>query len=176
MVIKGNTLHPGQSILQVCKNSKIISHMYPLHEPSELDLLKQQSWNYSSFPLWDVKNYFGESITFYFAFISFYTSYLWPTAIAGILQTAISMDISRCYIFFALFKMIWVTLFLEMWKRKSNELAYIMGTLKLINIPKLHPTFRGLHMDIDPVTKQRVPVYPAYRRHLKNIQINMHAS
>lgn len=63
--------------------------------------------------------------------------------------------------------MIWLTLFLECWKRRSNELAYSWGTLRLVNLPKLNPTFRGMHMDIDPVTKQHVPVYPAYRRHLK---------
>ncbi|CAL1276359.1 unnamed protein product [Larinioides sclopetarius] len=152
--------------VQVCRNNGIVTYMYPLHEPAELEILKKK-WTFTSLPLGDVRNYFGEAIAFYFAFTFYYTCYLLPTAIIGAIQTVISFDISRCYIFFAIFKMIWVTLFLESWKRKSNELAYTWGTLRLINLPKLHPTFRGVHMDIDPVTKQHVPVYPAYKRHFK---------
>lgn len=75
--------------------------------------------------------------------------------------------------------MIWLTVFLECWKRKSNELAYTWGTLKLVTIPKLHPTFRGKYMEIDPVTKQYVPAYPGYKRHLRvyvDFDINIFAS
>ncbi|GIY36096.1 anoctamin-10 [Caerostris extrusa] len=160
-------LYPGQSIIQVCRNNGIITNLYPLHELAELEVLKKK-WTFTSLPISDIRNYFGESVAFYFSFIYCYTWYLLPPAIIGAIQTVISFDISRSYIFFAIFKMIWVTLFLEYWKRKSNELAYSWGTLRLVNIPKLHPTFRGLHMDIDPVTKQHVPVYPAYKRHFKN--------
>ncbi|GFQ67316.1 anoctamin-10 [Trichonephila clavata] len=159
-------LYPGQSIIQVCKINGIITFMYPLHEPSELEVLKQK-WTFTRLPIGDVRNYFGESVAFYFAFIYFYTWALLPPAIVGAIQSVISFDISRSYIFFAIFKMIWLTLFLECWKRKSNELAYTWGTLRLVNLPKLHPTFRGMHMDIDPVTKRHVPVYPAYKRHFK---------
>ncbi|GBM26977.1 Anoctamin-10 [Araneus ventricosus] len=151
---------------RVCRNNGIITYMYPLHEPAELEILKKK-WTFTSLPLGDVRNYFGEAVAFYFAFTFYYTCYLLPTAVIGAIQSVISFDISRCYIFFAIFKMIWVTLFLENWKRKSNELAYTWGTLRLINLPKLHPTFRGIHMDIDPVTKQHVPIYPAYKRHFK---------
>lgn len=117
--------------------------------------------------LGDIRNYFGEAVAFYFAFIVYYTWALLVPAIIGILQTIISFDISRSYVFFASIKMIWLTVFLECWKRKSNELAYTWGTLKLVSIPQLHPTFRGRYMEIDPVTKKYVPVYPGYKRHLK---------
>ncbi|KAG8202152.1 hypothetical protein JTE90_010511 [Oedothorax gibbosus] len=159
-------LFPGQSIIEVCKLNGIITNMFPLHESTELETLRNK-WNFKSFPLGDIRNYFGESVAFYFEFICFYNWALLPPAIVGAIQTVISFDITRSHIFFAIFKMIWLTLFLECWKRRSNELAYTWGTLRLVNIPKLHPTFRGMHMDIDPVTKQHVPVYPAYRRHFK---------
>ncbi|XP_054708647.1 anoctamin-10-like [Uloborus diversus] len=159
-------LYPGQSIVQVCKNNHIIDCIYPLHEPSELETLKK-NWSFTKVPIGDVRNYFGEAVAFYFTFICFYTWALLPPAFVGMLQTVISFDISRSHVPFAIFKMIWLTLFLEYWKRKSNELAYTWCTLRLVTIPKLHPTFRGRYMEIDPVTKLYVPVYPAYRRHFK---------
>lgn len=159
-------LYPGQSVIQVCKNNGIIECMFPLHESSELKSLKNK-WSWKCLPLSDIRNYFGEAVAFYFAFIFYYTWALLVPAVIGALQTIISFDISRSYIFFASIKMIWLTIFLEFWKRKSNELAYTWGTLKIVNIPQLHPTFRGRHMEIDPVTKKYVPVYPGYKRHFK---------
>nr|XP_042898034.1 anoctamin-10 isoform X2 [Parasteatoda tepidariorum] len=159
-------LFPGQSIIQVCRNHGIIEHMYPLHEKTELNQLINK-WTFRFLPLDDIRNYFGESVAFYFSFISYYTWALLPPAAIGFCQTIYSFDITRSHLFFATFKMIWLTIFLEFWKRRSNELAYGWGTLRLVNLPKLHPTFRGRCMQIDSVTKQHVPVYPAYRRHLK---------
>lgn len=48
-----------------------------------------------------------------------------PPPLGGLFQT--SRDI--CCVVFALFNVVWATLFLERWKRREAELAYKWGTL-----------------------------------------------
>ena len=44
-------------------------------------------------------------------------------------QDALTED--TAFVIFALFNVIWVTLYLESWKRKSSELAFAWGTADL---------------------------------------------
>lgn len=59
-----------------------------------------------------------------FCDVKHYIIYVPPTLV-GLFQT--SRDI--CCVVFALFNVVWATLFLERWKRREAELAYKWGTL-----------------------------------------------
>lgn len=69
-----------------------------------------------------------------------------------------SQDI--CCVVFALFNVVWATLFLERWKRREAELAYRWGTLDTPaeSLEEPRPQFR--------VRRRRRHVMDGYKRHL----------
>ena len=82
-------------------------------------------------PLNFIKDYFGEKFGFYFAWLIHYTGWLIPVAIIGV-AFGIAMIVegsneglepshflaSPLSIIYGLIIMIWITLFVESWKRK----------------------------------------------------------
>ncbi|KAG1650239.1 Anoctamin-10 [Nymphon striatum] len=161
------TLYPGQSLVQVLQNSNIISQMYPLHESEKLKSLGQKWYRtlIKNQPIDEIRNYFGEEIAMYFAFLGHYTLALVPPAIIGIIQLLTSVDTIHEYTFFAVFNLIWVTLFLERWKRNCSELAYNWGTIAAddTSVPEPRPNYYG-DMAIDVVTGRHQCHYPAWKR------------
>lgn len=99
-------------------------------------------------------NYFGVQIALYFAWLGHYTTALFIPAIVGLLFWVRKLGIKSYLVFmrwtlshfqfffygreelfediafviFAFFNVIWATLYLESWKRRSSELAYTWGT------------------------------------------------
>ncbi|NXH79957.1 ANO8 protein, partial [Edolisoma coerulescens] len=120
-------------------------------------------------PLDDICDYFGVKIAMYFAWLGFYTSAMvYPAVFGSILYTftnsdQTSQDIS-CVVF-ALFNVIWATLFLEEWKRRGAEFAYKWGTLDTPaeSIEEPRPQFRGMKR-ISPVTSAEEFYYPPWKR------------
>ena len=87
-------------------------------------------------PLNVIKDYYGEKLAFYFAWLIHYTGWLIPPMLIGILFSAgLSYD---CYynnetyeqwlnspftFFYGIFMMIWATLINESWVRKQNQIS-----------------------------------------------------
>lgn len=71
------------------------------------------------------------------------------------------------FVFFTIFNIIWASLFLETWKRKSAELAFHWGTLdqkhELLEDPR--PMYRG-PLQVSPVSGRLEPYYPDWKRNL----------
>jgi len=120
--------------------SGVITKMFPLHtkkKKQELLTVWAKPKNFfSPQPLNLVRNYFGEEIALYFAWLGFYTQWLWIATIVGIIATIFwlvdkwsaadwAVWVSSIY---AIFLSFWATFFLEYWKRKNNELNYYWGT------------------------------------------------
>ena len=77
-----------------------------------------------------------------------YTKWLIAPAVLGIVTFILSnrSEITRdwCILFFNIFNIVWATLFLEAWKRKSAELAYKWGTMDMPSdaLKEPRPLFR----------------------------------
>lgn len=158
-------LYSGQSIVQVCLSKNIIKNVYSLHDQEALKKLGG-SWCKTLFkkqPFDEIKDYFGESITLYFSFLGFYTEALIVPVILGILQLFVSRETLP---FFCIFNVVWVTLFLEIWRRKSNELAYRWGTIGMTSMDEPRPNFRGT-MGVDAITGKVLPQAPRYLTYVK---------
>ncbi|KFO24699.1 Anoctamin-8 [Fukomys damarensis] len=134
----------------------IIQQVFPVHEQRILNRL-MKSWVQAvceNQPLDDICDYFGVKIAMYFAWLGFYTSAMvYPAVFGSVLYTfteadQTSRDVS-CVVF-ALFNVIWSTLFLEEWKRRGAELAYKWGTLdspgEAMEEPR--PQFRELVLSV----------------------------
>ncbi|XP_067872114.1 anoctamin-8 isoform X2 [Heterodontus francisci] len=122
-------------------------------------------------PINEICDYFGVKIAMYFSWLGYYTwCMIYPAVIGLGLWTFTESDqTSRDVICvaFALFNVVWTTLFLEGWKRQSAELAYKWGTLdrpaELIEEPRTQ--FRGVKR-VSPVTGCEDFYYPPWKRRL----------
>jgi hypothetical protein len=90
-------------------------------------------------PLNFIANYYGEKMGFYFAWLSFYTSWLIIPAIPGIIlfiyqmstlldqfNNGQSLSIDSPYnCLYSLVMSVWSTVLMEIWKRRQNEIAHI---------------------------------------------------
>ncbi|XP_029938533.1 anoctamin-8 [Salarias fasciatus] len=172
----GEVLHninflEGQPIIPELSARGVIQQVFPLHEQRILSQL-MKSWVQAvceKQPLDDICDYFGVKIAMYFAWLGFYTtSMLYPAVIGFVLWMLTESDqTSRdiCCVVFALFNVVWATLFLERWKRRGAELAYKWGTLdtpaEALEEPR--PQFRGVKR-CSPITGCEEFYYPAWRR------------
>lgn len=84
-------------------------------------------------PYEDITEYFGETVAFYFAFLSFYTRWLALPAFLGFIVFMVQieqnkMDNVLC-IPYAFFIMIWAAYFLVAWRREEARLAFEWNVL-----------------------------------------------
>ncbi|XP_067108954.1 anoctamin-8-like [Osmerus mordax] len=171
---QGEVLHnlhflEGQPIIPELLARGVVQQMFPLHDERVLALL-MTSWVQAvcdSQPLDDVCEYFGVKIAMYFAWLGFYTSAMVYPALIGCLLWVLADQTSQdiCCVLFALFNVVWATLFLEGWKRRGAELAYKWGTLDTPtdSLEEPRPQFRGVQR-VSPVTGCEEFYYPPWRR------------
>ncbi|XP_055474822.1 anoctamin-8 isoform X2 [Psammomys obesus] len=182
---QGEALHnlrflEDQPIIPELAARGIIQQVFPVHEQRILNRL-MKSWVQAvceNQPLDDICEYFGVKIAMYFAWLGFYTSAMvYPAVFGSVLYTftetdQTSRDVS-CVVF-ALFNVIWSTLFLEEWKRRGAELAYKWGTLdspgEAVEEPR--PQFRGIRR-ISPITRAEEFYYPPWKRLLFQLLVSL---
>ncbi|KAI2655559.1 Anoctamin-10 [Labeo rohita] len=148
----------------------VLVQYFPLHDKEDLKRLSF-SWykkiKLSFQPLDDIRHYFGEGLALYFGFLEYFTYALVPMALIGIPYYLFDWEDYDKYVLFAVFNLVWSTVFLEVWKRCSATLAYGWGTLsrkKAFEEPRA-----GFHgaLGFNPVTGREEPVYPSSKRQLR---------
>ncbi|XP_053906091.1 anoctamin-8 isoform X2 [Cuculus canorus] len=173
---QGESLHnihflEGQPIIPELAARGVIQQVFPLHEQRILKRL-MKSWVQAVCevqPLDEICDYFGVKIAMYFAWLGFYTSAMvYPAVFGSILYTITESDQTSqdiCCVVFAIFNVVWSTLFLEEWKRRGAEFAYKWGTLDTPaeSIEEPRPQFRGIKR-ISPVTSAEEFYYPPWKR------------
>eukprot|EP01083_Nonionella_stella_P139081 423497_1 len=123
---------------------------FPLHQNQrkwELDQEWSRFRSLFSQPLNEVRAYFGEKVTLYFAFLGFYISWLYVPAVFGLVFTIWRFVTGKsnaegAYIY-GLFIAIWATLFVEFWKRKECELRVKWGMHVYEEKETSRPLFEG---------------------------------
>ena len=80
-----------------------------------------------------ISEYFGIKIAFYFSWLGHYTLALTVPALVGLLfwvffngKGEFLEDVG--FVLFSFFNVIWATIYLESWKRRSAELSHAWGT------------------------------------------------
>ena len=80
-----------------------------------------------------ISEYFGIKIAFYFSWLGHYTWALTVPALVGLLfwvffngKGEFLEDVG--FVMFSFFNVIWATIYLESWKRRSAELSHTWGT------------------------------------------------
>jgi anoctamin-10 len=67
----------------------------------------------------------------------------------------------------SIFNVIWITICLELWKRRSSTLAFEWGTFEMEEIEESRYQFYGTEMERDRVSGNLVRTYPAWKRYVK---------
>lgn len=73
----------------------------------------------------------------------------------------------------AMFSMIWSTVFMELWKRRSSSLSYRWGTMNLAErFAEPRPNFHG-DLGVNPVTGRVEPLFPEWKRDLRMVVVSV---
>uniref|UniRef100_A0A3Q3VQR9 Anoctamin n=1 Tax=Mola mola TaxID=94237 RepID=A0A3Q3VQR9_MOLML len=179
----GVTLHNRDNIWQKLESAGVIVDMFPLHNQDKLKDLSEAwySGNQLAQPLDSINEYFGSSVAIYFSFLDFYTWSLLPPALLGLLITYFSGRFSGSQFTYAehdsesavsghmiqaLFSMLWSTIVMELWKRRSSSLSYRWGIHHLAeHFAEPRPGFHG-DIGVNPVTGRVEPLFPEWQRDL----------
>lgn len=127
--------------------------VFPLHDRAKTERLqfKMKFYPMQPVPLDDLKEYFGEKIALYFAFVEHYTTWLIIPGVIGIpFQIAVfaTGDYSAPFLpFFSVLISLWAVCMLEFWKRKEKTIAMKWGTLGFEETEVDRPDFKGKYIE-----------------------------
>ncbi|XP_041375586.1 anoctamin-10-like isoform X2 [Gigantopelta aegis] len=165
-------LYPGKRIVKEYLRREVAVRLFPLHEEEFIDKLGKE-WYMprqccSVQPIGKIQKYFGEKIAMYFAFLGLYTISLIPPALIGIIYFITYWRSVYREAIFAVFNLVWSTIFLESWKRYCSELSFQWGTMQSVvaKFEEPRPDYFG-KIGKNPVTGKAEPVYPKLKRVLR---------
>jgi len=149
-----------------------------VHSPHIRNKIFNQTMYNLNVPLDEIRDYYGEEIAFYFAWMSFLSKWLLIPGIFGVITMAQrwwrqdTIDEDEYTPFYGLGCFIWAIVYCRFWKRQEHRLAYSWGTYAQSAYERkgyfLRPEFKGTPRK-SPVTGAMEMYYPASRRRLKYI-------
>lgn len=169
-ILESDTEQGGAGLnLNALVRDGIITKIFPLHQEEKRKWLMSEWVKVTPFqlffkaqPLDRIRDYFGEDIALYFAWLGFYTKWLWLASIAGVFcfifwiigqrkapQKPEDADDTKFLwttwfsIIYSIFLAFWATFYLEYWKRRNNELNYMWGTEEYLEQERERPDFIG---------------------------------
>ncbi|KAI8376171.1 calcium-activated chloride channel-domain-containing protein [Radiomyces spectabilis] len=120
-----------------------------------------KKWYINHDDLNQIRNQFGEKIAFYFAFLQNYMMWLTvPTVLGGLVYLTHSNTLSGWY---SLCMLVWSVLYIEMWKRKEQQLAVSWGVRNCSKYEKRRLDFKGDRTVRDEVTGEEMPYCPTWK-------------
>ena len=156
------------SALQNCKN-RVIEEHFPLHDDSARNKLwekfKSEPW---TTPIAELQTYFGEEVTFYFAWVNhFMRSLLFPGIIGLVLYfirpKGADVDHAKWLPGFAMMVCCWSVLFTVIWRRKQTSYAFKWDTCDFERVVEQRPEFFG-DVRSSPVTGLPELYYPTWKK------------
>jgi len=123
---------------------------FPFHEKEKLLKLKAKMnsvFTLKNPPLREIRDYFGEQVALYFAFLSFYTwALLIPSGfgvVTFIVTISTNLTANAMLPIFGIIICLWATMFLEYWKRYQSILRGQWGMAEFLRKEQPRPNFKG---------------------------------
>ncbi|KAJ3041892.1 hypothetical protein HK097_002156, partial [Rhizophlyctis rosea] len=120
-----------------------------------------KKWILSHQDISGIRDYAGEKVAYYFAFLRYYFLSLAPPAAFGVVTYLLDSDYNP---YFGLFMVLWGIIMIAGWNREASRWASEWGTRNYSKLEKIRPEFRPESLTSDPVTGERVPMYPYWKR------------
>lgn len=141
---------------------------FPLHNYDELRSL-QGNWITmfqwpGNQPFKMMRDYLGEKITLYFAWLGVYTNWLAYASIAGLItyvDVALEGDNFNAFLVgpFAVFMAVWSTAFLQKWRRKQTRYALMWGMVDFEQEEQVRVDFEAAMVE-SPIDGMPTPFFP----------------
>ena len=116
-------------------------------------------------PLDTIRDYYGDDIGLYTAWLVLYTkSLLWPAALGIIIQVYqssqgdVSVDNNPLMVYYSVFLCLWSAGFNVAWQRRQRELAFLWGSEDVEDEAPVRTEFKGM-LVMDEVTKEEEMTY-----------------
>lgn len=154
----------GAGINQASPKWKFVADIFPLHDqPFNRAWIQKWTKKYllDESDLDDIRNKFGESVAFYFAYLRSYFMFLTFPAAVGLIAW---MSLGQFSIIYALTCGLWSVVLLEFWKKKEVDLAVQWGVRGVSAIQLSRAEYKWDYEAEDPVTGEPVKVYPYKKR------------
>eukprot|EP00560_Eucampia_antarctica_P003750 CAMPEP_0197832480 /NCGR_PEP_ID=MMETSP1437-20131217/14974_1 /TAXON_ID=49252 ORGANISM="Eucampia antarctica, Strain CCMP1452" /NCGR_SAMPLE_ID=MMETSP1437 /ASSEMBLY_ACC=CAM_ASM_001096 /LENGTH=734 /DNA_ID=CAMNT_0043435879 /DNA_START=77 /DNA_END=2281 /DNA_ORIENTATION=- len=166
-------------LCNVLEVNELVDLITPVHIPHLKEKIFNQVKNFwKTVPVQDIRDYYGEEIAFYFAWMRFFTDYLlFPGVLAAIIRVARYYrgdTIDNCELtpFHGIFVFLWGVLFLRDWQRQEARFAYSWGTFSSTGYQRrffaVRPEFKGV-LKVSEVTGLMELHCPSYKRQLKYV-------
>jgi len=127
--------------------------VFPLHNEERLDYFNREwikncnplKWMWC--PLGEIRDYFGEPVAFYFAFLQFYLKWLIAPAIIGFIFFIWQMAVGEVAVtgipFLCFFMIFWSVAFVDFWARAESRYRLMWGMTKFEQKAVARPQFDG---------------------------------
>ena len=167
----------SQCLRHVLEDSGLADVITPAHIPHISNKILQETLDVRTGPpLRAMRDYYGEEIAFYFAWMNEYTRWLLVPGCMGLVIFVVRMfrgdTVDTCDLtpFHGLGTFLWAVLFLRFWDRQEARLAYDWGTFSSTGYERKYfgsrPEFEG-ELRPSPVTGAMEKYYPPAKRRLK---------
>ncbi|ORE01372.1 DUF590-domain-containing protein [Rhizopus microsporus var. microsporus] len=146
------------------QTDQYVESIIPLHNDELNDKwLKSWStkWLIDDNDLLLIRNHFGEKIAYYFAFLQNY--FLWLSVPASLGVFVYLTHTNTLAGWYSLAMIIWAIVFIEIWKRKENQLAIQWGARNYSKNEKRRTEFKGDRWVKDEITGEDMPVVSTYK-------------
>lgn len=146
-------------------------HDYTLLKNIQKDWLKLRAWP-SEQPITDIKDYFGERVGLYFAYLQHYVTWLMYPALFGVgtfIYGAIfwKNNVNELLPVYTIFMVFWATFYIESWKNKQATIAMKWGMTGFEDEENDRPQFFGETI-MDIVTGKDMTYFPDELRRPRN--------
>lgn len=143
---------------------KFVKSVFPLHNHAFNRLwIKQWSSKYflDDSDINEIRDKFGETVAFYFAFLQTYFQFLLFPAAFGFGAWLVLGQFSG---FYAIVNCLWCVVFFEYWKKKEVDLAVEWGVRGVSRIQHPRSQFQFDRETHDPVTGEVIKIYSPIKR------------
>ncbi|KAL4144975.1 hypothetical protein PRNP1_012649 [Phytophthora ramorum] len=160
----------GLNLSELLKDKCLVA-TFPLHDPEELSKLREKwfSWKFAPWaqPLTDIKDYYGEKVGLYFAWLGHYTTWLIAPALVGcaLFANVLVEDTADSVLvpYFGLFMALWSIFYYEYWKRYNSTLALEWGMSTFEEEEVERPEFEG-QPTISPIDGSEIRYFSPHAR------------
>ncbi|KAI0203769.1 calcium-activated chloride channel-domain-containing protein [Astrocystis sublimbata] len=154
----------GAGITPSAGQWKNVTSIFPLHDHA-FNTIWIKKWSTKYFlddeDLDRIRDKFGESVAFYFAFLQSYFAFQFAPAAFGVASWLILGHYSWL---FAFANSLWSVVFFEWWKKKEIDLAVQWGVRNVSRIQHARTKFQWDHEAPDPITGELVKHYSPTKR------------
>ncbi|KAL1953710.1 hypothetical protein VTO42DRAFT_2345 [Malbranchea cinnamomea] len=148
---------------------KHVESIFPLHD-NERNKQWIKDWSQKTFLSYQdfdqIRNHLGEKVAFYFVFLQAYFGFLMVPAALGVICWSL---VGQFSVLFSIVNSLACLVFVEYWKRQEIDLGLRWNVKGVSRISSKRKEFVPEKEVIDSVTGEKVPVFPARKRLLRQL-------